>query len=667
MKFCPWLRGGLLFLSWILPVAAVERLPIADFAREAEASNAQLSPDGKRLAFLRNFDGQRAVHVMDLATGKLSYIDVGRAELMEDAPKEVASFTWVGNERLLLMTTVWDTIFGMLAVNWDGSQPAAVSGYETVRAAEIIVKGPTMFSTQVVHRLLDEDDSVLMLDRHETGGGSSRHPDVLLVRTTSGLARTVVKNPGEVVHWGIDFKGVARFGILVHGDLSGAIYRERENTEWKTILPLKNRDGEMRVAGFDAGGNQILVTMLNAQKRRAVFPLNPASGEVGAPLLSDPEYDVVPDDGMKGVAGIELAQAIFSRRKQALAGIRFYTESPRVKWFDPEYASVQAAVDKSLPNTVNLLVNESVDGKRMLWLGFSDQNPGVYYLFDREKRSFKAVAPRGSWLKPAQMAQMLSVKYKARDALTIHGYLTVPAGHELKNLPMVVMPHGGPWVRDTWGFDPLVQLLANRGYAVLQMNFRGSTGYGDELFEKAKRQIGKQVQDDIEDGTRWAIAAGVADPKRIAIGGASYGGYSALFALGHNPELYRCGISMAGVTDWPRIYDDSDAADYKEAKRHWREQIGDPGKDLATLRAISPVNFAEKIVAPVLIVQGKQDKRVPPDQARRMISALERVGRKPESLFLSDLGHSMGNEKQRTEIYTAVAAFLEKNLGPGVN
>jgi dipeptidyl aminopeptidase/acylaminoacyl peptidase len=198
------------------------------------------------------------------------------------------------------------------------------------------------------------------------------------------------------------------------------------------------------------------------------------------------------------------------------------------------------------------------------------------------------------------------------------------------------------------------------------MNYRGSPGYGDELFRKAKLQIGREIQNDIEDATRWAIASGVADPKRIGIYGSSYGGYSALFALGKTPELYRCGISFAGVTDWPAIYEDSDVADNKQARKYWREQIGDPAKDAAGLAAISPVNFAAQITAPVLIIQGKKDRRVPVDQAKRMVSALEQVRRKPESLFLADVAHSYGNEKKRLEIFRAIVAFLEKNLGPGV-
>lgn len=656
---------GAVWCGLLISAFGRERLPVAEFAREMGAANAQLSPDGKRLAFLRDYNGHRAVHVMDLDTSKVSYIDMGGAELLNEARKDVAHFEWVGNERLLITTTVWEMLYGAIAVDWDGRRPANVSGYEGVTAVSL--RGPMFFGREVMHSFFDRDYSVLMLDRHEVGPGSANRPDVMRVRLSDGMASVAVKNPGQVAYWAADFAGAVRFGILTHGDMSGAIYREKEDAPWRTLLPLADRKGQMRVIGFDAGGNRVLIAKLNEEKRWAVYPLDPATGDVGPPLLSNPEYDVVPEKGILGTAGIDLVKAIFSRRKQSLVGIRYYTDALRAKWFDKEYALTQVAVDKALPDTLNLLVNESADGKRMLWFGFSDQSPGAYYLFDREKKSFKMVAPRASWIKAAQMAPMLLVKYQARDGLLIHGYLTAPVGHELKHLPLVVLPHGGPWVRDTWGYQPLVQLLANRGYAVLQMNYRGSTGYGDELLKKAKLQIGKQIQDDIEDATRWAIAAGLADPDRIAIAGSSYGGYSALFALGHNPELYRCGISMAGVTDWPAIYDDSDVANYKEAKRHWREQIGDPTKDIEMLRAISPVNFADKITAPVLVIQGKDDKRVPPDQARRMISALERVGRKPTSLFVSGLAHEFGDEKQRTQIFDAVVGFLEKNLGPGVD
>jgi dipeptidyl aminopeptidase/acylaminoacyl peptidase len=656
---------GMLALA-LTAAQAVERLPIEDFSREPTTARAQLSPDGKRLAFIREDLGWPALHITDIDQNRVSRLDLGEATLANDARKKVGSFAWVSDRRLVITTVVWDyMVYGVLATDWDGGRGVPISGYEDNRINISISK---QYYGEIIHQFFDQDQTVLMLDRHVGGAGLQNRPDILRVDTMTGLAPVVVKNPGEVVSWGVDANGVARLGILSHDELSGAIYRDNEASPWKTILPLMNRKGQMRAVGIDAASGKPLVGALTPEKRWTIFPLDPATGTMGAPLLADPEYDIVPNRPSPEVDGIALAATIFSPKKGALVGIRYYTDAPRVKWFDRDYATYQAALDRALPDTVNVFVSASLDGKRMLWLAFSDQNPGTYMLLDLEKHKLTPLAPRMGWIKPAQMAPMLSVKYKARDGIVIHGFLTVPVGHQPKDLPLVVMPHGGPWVRDVWGFNSLVQLLANRGYAVLQMNYRGSPGYGEELFEKAHRQIGKAIQDDIEDGTRWAIAAGVADPKHIAIMGASYGGYSALFALGRNPELYRCGISLAGVTDWPAIYDArrDPSPEAKEANRYWRREIGDPDKDQELLKAISPVNFADKITAPVLIIQGKDDHTVPQKQAKLMISALEKAGRTPESLFISDLGHTFGNARQRLQIYKTIDVFLEKSLGPGV-
>ena len=654
-----WLLAGLLP---VMALRAVERLPIDYFAKEPATNRAQLSPDGKRLAFLREYGGRTTLFILDIDQKKVSRLDVGEAELVNDAPKQVGNYSWIGDNRLVIATTVWDMFYGVLATNWDGSRAVPLTGYEDNR---IKLNGNKLLAREVIHAFENKDQEILMLDRHEDGAGSPNRPDILRVDTLLGQVGVEVKNPGEVSRWGLDFDGVARFGVLTHGQQSGAIYRDSATAPWRTILPLENRSGSIRPLGFDAASGHVLVGALNAENRWAVFPIDPATGTMGEALLSDPVYDVV-SEGIADSAGVGLVSTIFSRKKRSLLGIRYYTEASHVKWYDREFAGYQMSADKALPDTVNLLAGMSRDEKRLLWYSSSDQNPGQYFLMDVEKHKLTLLGSRMPWVNPAQMAPMLLVKFAARDGLQIHGYLTVPVGHQPKNLPLVVLVHGGPWVRDVWVYDPLVQLLANRGYAVLQVNYRGSTGYGDDLYRKARRQIGREIQNDIEDGTRWAIDSGVADPKRVAIMGASYGGYSTLFGLGRTPELYRCGISIAGVTDWLAFFQNSDVAEYRSSQRYWREQLGDPVKDKYDLQDISPVNFADKITAPLLIIQGKEDQRVPPDQAKRMIAALEKAGRKPESMFVPKLAHTFGNEKQRTEIFTAVAAFLEKNLGPGV-
>jgi len=340
------------------------------------------------------------------------------------------------------------------------------------------------------------------------------------------------------------------------------------------------------------------------------------------------------------------------------------TDGPKIKWFDDEYAGNMAEVDKMRPDTVNLPVSISDQDRRILVFSCSDRNPGAYYLYTPQNKKLEGIVRPRPWIKPAQMAPMNPITYAARDGLELHGYITIPLGQKPRNLPLIVMPHGGPWVRDMWGFDPLVQMLANRGYAVLQVNYRGSAGYGAEFSKKGRREVGGAIQDDIEDATRWAIAKKVADPKRIAIVGGGYGGYSALYALGKNPDLYRCGISIAGVTDWVSIYKNLSDPDDKFSREYWIEEIGDPETDESKLGAVSPVNFAEKITAPVLIIQGKDDRIVPQKQAKKMIAALEKAGRKPESLFVAGEKHVFRKEKSLLREYKAIETFLAKHLGP---
>jgi dipeptidyl aminopeptidase/acylaminoacyl peptidase len=422
--------------------------------------------------------------------------------------------------------------------------------------------------------------------------------------------------------------------------------------------------GRIEPLGFDYDGRRLIVTATNDEKRRAVYYYDIEKGELGEEIASHAKFDIIPEFGTAGIDGVRLTGPVVSELTDAVIGIRYISEGPRTQWFDPGFTALQTALDQILPNTVNLIVSRSEDEKKLLVLAFSDRDPGTYYLVDLTSGKPKGgkLGERMAGFPVKAAVPVYLISYPARDGEEIHGYLTLPAGEKKKGLPLVVLPHGGPTVRDVWGFDPMVQFLANRGYAVLQMNYRGSPGYGTEFYDKGKREVGRGMQNDIEDGTRWAIAKGFADPDRVAIMGASYGGYSALFALGHNPELYRCGISMAGVTDWADIIKERKGEEYKFAYEHFREWIGDPKLDLKFLADISPVNFAEKITAPVLIVQGKDDRTVPPKQARKMVAALEQARHPPLAIYFAEEGHGFTKEKDRTRLFNEVEKFLAKNL-----
>jgi dipeptidyl aminopeptidase/acylaminoacyl peptidase len=291
----------------------------------------------------------------------------------------------------------------------------------------------------------------------------------------------------------------------------------------------------------------------------------------------------------------------------------------------------------------------------------SDRTLGWYYLYEKKTDKLTKLADRNPWLKEEDLSEMKPIEFKSRDGLLIHGYLTLPKGASAKRLPVVVIPHGGPWARDVWGFDPEVQFLANRGYAVLQMNFRGSTGYGRKFWEISFKQWGKTMQDDISDGVKWIINQGIADPQRVAIYGGSYGGYATLAGLTFSPELYTCGVDYVGVSNLFTFM--------KTIPPYWKpyldmfhEMVGDPQKDSTLLASASPVFHVDNIKVPLLVAQGAKDPRVNINESNQIVDALKKKGIDVTYLVKENEGHGFHNEENRFDFYEAMEKFLAKHL-----
>ncbi len=647
------------FLICFQLLPAAEIVPIEKFALGVSFSRARLSPDGRYIACLQEKDGDQWLIILDLETKKSARVVPGHT--ISGMPKEVGTFNWVSNRRISFLTTVWDGAYftGVSAVDCDGKNWVAFTGSDVNPHDE-----HPLLATKIIHSFGDKEQSVLMLDRGMNEGKDLVYPDVIRISTLNRSVKTVMKNPGNVVGWVPDRDGVIRLGITRDGLRSGVIYRESEQAKWRTLALFDPARGRVRPLGFDYSGRRLIVTADNEQKRRAVYYYDLEQGKLGDVIAGHPKFDIIPEEGAPSIDGVSLSGPVVSGLAEGIVGIRYISDGPRTQWFDPGFAALQNGLDKILPDTVNLIVSRSSDELRFLVLAFSDRNPGTYYLIDLKsgKPVLSRLSERITGFPIAPMVPMYPIKYTARDGEEIHGYLTLPAGEKKKGLPLIVMPHGGPTVRDVWSCNPTIQFLASRGYAVLQMNYRGSPGYGTEFYAKGKREIGRGMQTDIDDGTRWAIGQGYADPARIAIVGGSYGGYSTLFALAHSPDLYRCGISIAGVTDWADIIKERKGEEYKFAFLHWKEWIGDPKLDAEFLASISPVNFAAKISAPLFIVQGKDDRIVPPKQARKMVDALEKTGHPPQVLYFSGEGHGFKQEKNRAKLFREMEVFLAKNL-----
>jgi dipeptidyl aminopeptidase/acylaminoacyl peptidase len=323
---------------------------------------------------------------------------------------------------------------------------------------------------------------------------------------------------------------------------------------------------------------------------------------------------------------------------------------------------LQKDLERRLPGYEVRLNGCNLDEDKCLVRTFSDRSLGAFYFYDLKSKDFRKLADVSPWLNDQDLVPMKPIKYQSRDGLTINGYLTLPKGVPARNLPVVVNPHGGPWYRDTWGYNPEVQFLANRGYAVLQVNFRGSTGYGRKFWESSFKQWGKTMQDDITDGVQWLIKQGIGDPKRVGIYGGSYGGYATLAGLVYTPDLYAVGVDYVGVSNL-FTFMKSIPAYWKPYLEMLYEMIGDPEKDKDLLTAASPVFHSDKIKVPLLIAQGANDPRVNKAESDQMVEALKKRGIEVPYIVKANEGHGFGNEENRFEFYRAMEEFLGKHLG----
>ena len=617
---------------------AADLIPIEDFARLPKYYDIKLSPDGEYVGFIRDHEGVKRLCFADVATMKLAALNLPVTSLYP-VERHVFDFEWLGAKRVLFMTSS-----GWAAADRDRKNFKDFGWQNSNGGGR--VGTPDVFHGKVVH-LFDDDRAVLATNhRLDLGVTETQYTEVTKLDTVTGLGTTVAKNPGKMVRWIADAKGCVRAGVSITEGIESLLYRATEQDEWRIIVSSPKLEFDLQ--GFTEDGTGLYVFARPATGAGGLYRFDPEKRELGEALWKNPVY--------------EPSALVLDPTTQKLVGVRYVAEYPKTQWLDERYTAFQAAVDKVLAGRVNELSGFSRDLSCVLVKSFSDREPTSAYIFNTVNGEIREIGKSRSWIKSGQMAAMRPISYVSRDGIRIFGYLTIPNGTKPENLPMVVLPHESLRSRDVFGFAPLVQMLANRGYAVLQMNHRGSAGYGWEFRRKAVGETGGNVQADIDDATHWAITKKIADPKRIAIVGFQYGGYSALYALAKSDGLYCCGIAVTPITDWPAYLKDMKLDTGFRFRLQSIEPPVDESLGETRLKAISPVNFAAEIKAPILIIKKEGFSPESVRQAQGMISSLKKANHPSEQLAISG---NMSEENAHIAEYKAVEAFLAKHLGPG--
>lgn len=644
-------------ISWLtcLPAYAVGESPPAgliaaeEFARRPKLQSVQFSFDGKRFAALQEINGRMNLTVGNLKEKKLT-------QITNFTTFDVGGYRWISNGRLVF--SLHDSTKGLaeqrggglFAINHDGTESKELSPTRENCAARGQICRQTSF-----FKIIDGSDSDIIAIANDRDIETS---DLYRLNTRTGKKNLLTsENPGHVSDWFIDKDNVPRAAVSEGGkSLSKTFwFRDAATSPWRKISSGISYKGNLSPAAFDGDGGLLVYSNLGTDKSR-LYTFDAAKGVPGELVAEHPLVDI----------NSETSRPILQRHTGKIVGWHIEADKPEIYWFDAAFAKLQATMDASLA-AGNINSISPLDDGRVLVYSSSERDPGAYYLYDPQAKQLQEVLRPVDWLKPERMAETQVLRYKARDGLEIPGYLTLPRGMPPRKLPIVAWIHGGPWVRDAWGWNADVQFLASRGYAVFQPNYRGSSGFGEKHFVSSFKKYGQTMQDDITDGILYLIEKGIVDPDRICIGGGSYGGYATMMGLVKEPKLFRCGINEAGVVDlvWAQElgYTDFNQSNPDAAEAWYRVAMGDVKADRAMLEQYSPRLHAGEIKAPVLIVHGAGDQRVPIKHAEGMRDALTAAGKTFEWLIYPEEGHGFTKPANRIDRYKKIEAFLQKNLG----
>lgn len=616
--------------------------PVKHFFTNPKYTGVTVSPSGKYLAALAPLSGNdnNRQNIVVLDAGDLSK---GRFVTAIERG-DVLGYFWANDERLLF------------TVDSDGTESFGIYGVDRTggRVDELIepqIGGGGLRAAQILDELRGDPDHVLIAWNKRLAFA----PDVFKMNVKNGSTLPVARNSGDVGSWVADHDGDVRAAVATKDLTTEVRYRDK-GEQWETIESYEFPVLEaITPVAFDYDNKRLIVLSTIGDDTASLRYYDPKKRELGEVIYDRDDVDV--------------GGPIMSDERKAIIGATYVADKPRIVYFDEREQQLYSAFESQFPDHFVSLASASHDEKDRIYLVSSDTDPGTYFHYQEregERPVFRKLMARRPWIDPDDMVPMRAIRFTARDELTVHGYLTLPDAEEHGEKPyaLIVNPHGGPYgVRDVWTFNAEHQFLADRGYAVLQVNFRGSGGYGRKFLTAGYGEWGRAMQDDITDAVKWAVEHGYADPDRVCIYGASYGGYATMAGLTFTPELYRCGINYVGVTSIPLLFETMPKA-WELARPQLEAQIGSPKEDRERLEETSPLNHVGKIRAPLFIVHGEKDPRVDIKHAERLRKRLDEHGKPYEWLVKKNEGHGFQKEENILELYRRMDAFLARHLPP---
>ncbi|MBK7109233.1 MAG: S9 family peptidase [Bacteroidetes bacterium] len=598
-------------------------IPLRDFFRNPDKTGFKISKDGTHISWLASVNNRLNIHIQNRETEEIKCIT-------NQTERDIMFYFWLNNSKLaFLQDTGGDENEHLYITDLISGESTDVTPFENVK-------------TSIVDELIDEPEFVLIQM-------NKRNPvffDVYKLNALTGELKLVEENPGNITQWITDHTGAVRMAMTTDGVNTSLLYRKNGSATFENILTTNFKEGIMPVF-FDFDNKQVYALSNLNRDKMAVVLFDPETAKETEVLF---EHDAV------DISGI-----YYSRKRKVITYAKFTTWKTELHFFDDFTKQVYENIRAQINYDAEIYITARNKAEDIFIIRtLSDKSLGNYYIYDVATEKLTHLANVSPWLDPNQLQSMQAIEYSSRDGLKIHGYLTLPADTKLP-VPVIVNPHGGPWARDEWHFQPDVQFLANRGFAVLQMNFRGSTGYGRTFLESSFKEWGKKMQDDITDGVHWLIDKGIADKNRIGIYGGSYGGYATLAGLAFTPDLYACGVDYVGVSNLFTFM--------KTIPPYWEpylemmyEMVGNPETDKTQFENTSPVFHADKIKVPLFIAQGAKDPRVVQAESDQMVEAMRNNGVEVKYMVKENERLGFANEETRFEFYEAMEQFFTEHL-----